>query len=367
MNRTAYSKEVGSSPSPVGREPGGGAHVLVIRLSAMGDVAMTVPVLIALKRKYPNVKITVLTKPHFEPIFDSIEGITVFPAHVNSKHKGIFGLWKLYQALKSNQISHVADVHNVLRSKILGFFFSIGGVRVIKVDKGRAEKRKLTQDRNKVFQPLKPTIERYADVFKDLGFEMDVGKNDVLPKHKLSEQLLKFVEPGYNKIIGIAPFATYQSKMYQLDLMEQVIQQLIVKNHKVLLFGGGNKEVDQLKALASKFGDEVQAVAGELNFKEELALISNLNVMVAMDSGNGHLAANYGVPVVTIWGVTHPYAGFAPINQPLENSLLPDREKFPLVPTSVYGNKCPDGYLNAINSITPKQVVKKVLEILGED
>lgn len=341
-------------------------HILVIRLSAMGDVAMTVPVLIALKRKSPNVKITLLTKPHFEPIFNTIDGVAVFPAEVTSRHKGIWGLWKLYRELKGFTITQVADLHNVLRSKVLGFFFTLSGVPVAKLDKGRAEKRKLTQEKNKVFQPLRSTIDRYADVFEDLGFEIDVGENDVLPKPKLPHQLLKFVEPEYNKIVGIAPFATYQSKMYRLDLMEQVIQKLISKNNKVLLFGGGEKEVDRLKALAANFGDELQSVAGELDFKEELALISNLDIMVAMDSGNGHLAANYGVPVVTIWGVTHPYAGFAPFNQPLENSLLPDRDKFPLIPTSVYGNKYPEGYLEAINSIVPEVVAKKVLDILGE-
>ena len=58
-----------------------------------------------------------------------------------------------------------------------------------------------------------------------------------------------------------------------------------------------------------------------------------------MDSGNGHLAAMYGIPVITVWGVTHPYAGFAPFLQPEENSITADREQFPLIPTSVYGNK----------------------------
>ncbi len=340
-------------------------HILVIRLSAMGDVAMTVPVLHALKRKYPNVKVSILTKPHFEPIFNAIDGLSIFPANVRSNHKGLWGLWKLYRELSGSSITHVADLHNVLRSKILRFFFGINKIPTNRVDKGRREKRMLTRNINKDFKPLKSTVERYTEVFKGLGFAIAIGQDDLLPKHEMSRKLLKYISPKFNKVIGIAPFATYQSKMYRLDLMEQVIQEMISENNKVLLFGGGERESKQLKELDSRFGDEVQSVAGELGLKEELILISNLDLMIAMDSGNGHLAANYGIPVVTIWGVTHPHSGFKPYNQPLENSLTPDRGTFPLIPTSVYGNKYPEGYLEAINSITPERIIKRVQEILG--
>ena len=57
-------------------------------------------------------------------------------------------------------------------------------------------------------------------------------------------------------------------------------------------------------------------IAGKLSFKEELELIRSLDVMVSMDSGNAHLAAMQDVKTITLWGVTHPYAGFAPFHQP---------------------------------------------------
>ena len=86
--------------------------------------------------------------------------------------------------------------------------------------------------------------------------------------------------------------------------------------------------------------------------------------MLSMDSGNGHMAAMFGTPVITIWGVTHPYAGFAPFNQPESNSLLPDLTQYPKIPTSVYGNKYPEAYQNAIRSISPESVLKKIDEVL---
>jgi len=255
----------------------------------------------------------------------------------------------------------------VLRSKILGFFFWLKGIPLKKIDKGREEKRALTRSNNKRFHPLKTTIERYADVFSSLGFPLTFEEKFFLPKQPMPKEPLLADTLESEKQIGIAPFATYASKMYRLDLMEKVIEKLIsTTNCKVFLFGGGKHEEEQLTLLESKFDDKVKTVAGKLSFTNELALISNLHVMLAMDSGNGHLAANYGVPVVTLWGVTHAYAGFAPYNQPAENALVPDREKFPLIPTSVYGNSYPEPYLEAINSILPDSIVEKVRIILDE-
>jgi ADP-heptose:LPS heptosyltransferase len=86
--------------------------------------------------------------------------------------------------------------------------------------------------------------------------------------------------------------------------------------------------------------------------------------MLSMDSANGHLAAMYGIPTVTLWGVTHPFAGLAPFEQAKENKLLAAREKYPLIPTSVYGNKFPRGYEKTIATIAPETVVKKIAGIL---
>ena len=113
-------------------------HILIIRLSAMGDVAMTVPVIRALTEKYPDCKITVLSKPFFKPLFDTIPQVSFFAAQVNTKHKGILGLLKLYRELKKEKITHVADFHNVLRSKILRALFIFDGKPSIFIDKGRA-------------------------------------------------------------------------------------------------------------------------------------------------------------------------------------------------------------------------------------
>jgi ADP-heptose:LPS heptosyltransferase len=79
-----------------------------------------------------------------------------------------------------------------------------------------------------------------------------------------------------------------------------------------------------------------------------------------MDSGNGHLAAMYGVPTVSLWGVTHPYAGFAPFKQE-SNCLLSDRTQYPAIPTSIYGNKVPEGYEDVMRTVLPETIVTKMI------
>ena len=339
-------------------------HILVIRSSAMGDVAMVVPVLIAFTRNYPEIKITVLTKAIFVTFFAQVTNVEVKIIQVNGGHKGLLGLRRLYKELKVIKFDEVADLHNVLRSNILKKFFSIAKIPFEQIDKGREEKKALTSWKNKVFEPLQSTHERYADVFRKLGYDFSLNDKDVLKKENLDVITQELVGHNTQKWIGIAPFAQHEGKTYPLERSLQVIEELHKKNYHVLLFGGGKKEESLLTNIAQKY-ENVSCIAGKLNMRQELDLISNLDVMVSMDSGNGHMAAMYGIPVITVWGVTHPYAGFSPFSQPETNNILPDLIRYNLIPTSIYGNKFPDGYENTMKSILPEAIIEKVIEIVG--
>ncbi|MDO6595907.1 glycosyltransferase family 9 protein [Oceanihabitans sp. 2_MG-2023] len=331
-------------------------HILVIRLSAMGDVAMTVPVLSAFTQQHPNVKITFLTREFFSPFFRDLKNVTVYSIDLKGKHKGVFGLYKLSKELKKLQIDAVADLHNVLRTKILKAFFF--GIPFVQINKGRAEKKALIS--GKVFKQLKSTHERYADVFKVLGLPIDLTKPTFSEKISLPKKMLSITGEKTKKWIGIAPFATYKSKMYPLEAMQIVIEALS-KKHTIFLFGG-KQDIPELQRLERN--SNVINLAGQLSLNEELDVISNLDVMLSMDSGNAHLAAMLGKKAVTIWGVTHPFAGFYPFNQPENYALLADRKQYPLIPTSIYGNKFPEGYENAAKSISTQKIIDLINTIL---
>jgi ADP-heptose:LPS heptosyltransferase len=331
-----------------------------MRLSAMGDVAMTVPVLRAFVNQHPQVKITVVSRPFFKPFFDSIPNISFFAFDEKKRHKGVLGLLRLFQDLKVFRTDAFADLHNVLRSKIIRGLFALSGKKVASVDKGRAGNKALTQSENKVFKQLPTMFEKHCNVFKELGFTVDLSHPVFPKKQALDIEITKFTGEKTQKWIGIAPFAQYDSKIYPLDLMQEVINQLSEnQEYKIFLFGGGKKEIELLDTLSSS-KENVINIAGQLKFQQELQLISNLDVMLSMDSGNAQIAAMLGVKLVTLWGSTHPYAGFLSFNQPIENALVSDRNQFPKLPTSVYGNKKIEGYEDAMRTIAPESVVEKI-------
>ncbi|WNM20443.1 glycosyltransferase family 9 protein [Flavobacterium capsici] len=327
----------------------------------MGDVAMTVPVIRAFVEQNSDVKITFVSRPFFKPFFDGVENVNFFTVDVKKRHKGFFGLLKLYSDLKKLNIDAVADLHNVLRSQIIRTLFSLSGKKVAATDKGRAEKKALTRAENKIFQPVKSMVQRHVDTFNNLGFRVNLSNPKFSEKAILSREIIAFSGEKQNfNWIGIAPFAQYESKVYPLDLMQKVIDDLAEnKNFKIFLFGGGNKEIELLNQF-SKNKENVINLAGKIPFQHELHLISNLDIMLSMDSGNAHIAAMLGVKVITLWGATHPFAGFAPFNQPLENCLTSDREQFPLLPTSVYGNKKVVGYEYVMRTISVENIIEKI-------
>ncbi|UOB19438.1 glycosyltransferase family 9 protein [Abyssalbus ytuae] len=337
-------------------------HILVVRLSALGDVAMTVPVIKALLQQHPQLKVTILSRGFFKPLFHDIPNLHFHEADVREKHKGAFGLNRLSRELLKLNIDAVADLHNVLRSNILKTFLRLNKIPVVQIDKGRKEKKALTS--GKKFYQLKTTHERYAEVFESLGFDIDLSGSLFSKRRELNEKISGFIGGDGKKWIGIAPFAAFKGKMYPLDLMEKVIETLNAAGaYQVILFGGGKKEENLLDAIAGKYNNVVN-MAGKFSFEEELTLISNLDLMLSMDSGNAHLAAMYGIKTITLWGVTHPYAGFYPFKQDKNNALLSDKEKYPLIPTSVYGNKLPKGYEDVMRTISPEKVVEKIVSVI---
>jgi ADP-heptose:LPS heptosyltransferase len=319
-----------------------------------------------LANQYPELKITVISRPFFQPFYNGIPNLHFFPFDAKERHKGIVGLWRLFQDLKVFNIDAFADLHNVLRSKVIRTLFSLSGKKTAFVDKGRAEKKALTRVENKIFQPLTTMFDRHQLVFEALGFPIDLSRPQFPVKAEISQTELATIVSQSYRLIGIAPFAQYDSKVYPLDLMKKVIDALAShKNSTIFLFGGGQKEKEQLQSLVGN-QTNVLNMAGKIPFQEELNLISNLDMMLSMDSGNGHIAAMLGIPVVTLWGATHPFAGFLPFNQTMDKALVSDRNQYPNLPTSVYGNKKVAGYENAMRTILPEQVVARIEEILKD-
>jgi ADP-heptose:LPS heptosyltransferase len=238
------------------------------------------------------------------------------------------------------------------------------GIPKAKINKGRSEKKKLITD-PKFFQPLKHSTERYADVLRDLGFKIELKGDEFLSKESLLPDLDNQISEKTSKWIGLAPFAAHKTKALTVNKAKELVEAIAQnKQTTILLFGGGKKEQKKLQIIAGTTTNVIN-LAERTTFENELSIISNLDAMIAMDSGNGHLAALYGVPVITLWGNTHPYAGFAPYAQAQENQLTANREQFPLIPTSIFGNKEVVGYEDVTDTIDIKAITERLNIVLG--
>ncbi|KQS36919.1 glycosyltransferase family 9 protein [Pedobacter sp. Leaf194] len=336
--------------------------IIVLRFSAMGDVAMVATVLKEFSAQNPSVELVMVSRDAFKPFFEGIENLTFHAIYPNAMHKGIAGLYKIYRELQEFKPTAIADLHDNLRSRIISTFFRLAGIKIRRIDKGRAEKKALTRSKNKAFKPLRKTVERYADVFRKLGFEVNLS-------HKLKKKPKKLpIEAEYlfkdetKKKLGISPFAQHIFKVYPLEKMEKVISMLASLGYELLIFGGGKTETAIAEQWAKIYADTYNLI-GNYNLTEELAIISNLDLMLSMDSSGMHMASLVGVPVISVWGPTHPYAGFLGYGQ-LESDCI--QIDHPNRPNSIYGNKpCMCGVEACMDLINPETIVNKIKEKLN--
>lgn len=342
------------------------AGVLVIRFSALGDVAISVPLVNGLAEQYPEHKFIMVSKPQMEDLFSgSPSNVHFVPAFTKGRHKGIWGLYRLYKDIKPLKVDVVCDVHNVHRSKILSFFFKCSRIPVFRIDKQRNERRKLVRKRRKQLKQLKTSFERYRDVFAKAGFSLI--HFDTRPKLGCSEEKMAKQRPIFGeknkKWIGIAPFAKHEGKIYPGKYTEQVIESLLKEDQYTLfLFGGGAYEKSVINQWKTKY-PKIQ-VPSQLQLKEEVELMACLDVMLTMDSANMHLASIAHTPVVSIWGATHPFAGFYGLFQSEFNAVQLDLD---CRPCSIYGNiPCYKGNYPCLNGISPEVVVRKLKQTLND-
>lgn len=332
-------------------------RIVVTRFSAMGDVAMVAAVLKDFQEQHPDTELIMVSRPFFAPFFADIPRVVFHPIDPKGKHRGIGGLIKLFKELKGYKAKYVADLHNNLRSRFLDVLFRSSNHKVQVLDKGRAEKKALTRRKNKIKKQLRTTTERYADVFRRLGYPIEL-KNTLQKQHRLIPEGMLSLLASDAKKIGIAPFAQHPYKVLPMEKMKAVIAELSRSvNVQIMLFGGGKAEKQITETWSDEFPN-VTSLVGKYSLAQELDIISHLDVMVSMDSSGMHMASLVGTPCISIWGATHPFAGFLGYGQS-ENDCV--QVEHPNRPSSVYGNKpclCDD--IEAIDLISSEMVVEKI-------
>jgi ADP-heptose:LPS heptosyltransferase len=235
---------------------------------------------------------------------------------------------------------------------------------VATIYKGRKGKKQLVRPHRKVMTAQQSSFARYADVLARLGYPVSLQFTSIYGNAKGDFSTIEPITGAKNEQqwIGIAPFAKHEGKIYPLDLQEQIVAHFAARpDVRVFLFGGGKKEQEVLDGWVKKY-PAATSLIGKLSMSAELCLMSHLTVMLSMDSANMHLESLVGTPVVSVWGATHPYAGFLGWNQSATNAVQID---LPCRPCSVYGQKpCYRKDYACLRKMGPEWVIAKMEKII---
>jgi ADP-heptose:LPS heptosyltransferase len=329
--------------------------VLILRFSALGDILISIPLIRKVALDNPSVHFCFATDAKMTVFTQDIDNLEIIPIDFKNKYKGFCGIIKWAQDINFTSFDLVIDIHDVLRTKILKLLFNLYQIKVIVFDKGRKEKQNLINSKESIKLPLKLQIDRYAEVFMNSGLLS--GKTKFDPLHLNISKKSQIVS------IGLAPFSKHESKMISLKILEEVISSFSDKNVKFYIFGYGEKEKKAALEAFSKY-NHCEILINSLRFEEEIVKIESLDLMVTMDSANAHLSALFAIPTITIYGPTHPYIGFWPHFQPIENCITPNLNDFPELPVSIFGKDIPKKYRNVINTIKSDVIIDRINQII---
>lgn len=360
-----------SKASPQGNSRGL-RSVLLARFSALGDVAMTVPVIFSACRTYPDVRFVLVTRPSMTSIFlNAPSNLTVVGVDLRTRYDGIAGIRRLVGELVDEYRPDMfIDLHNVLRTKLMAAFLRLRGIPSERIFKPRAKRRALTRRNNKVMLPLVSQRARYREAFFKAGLAVTDSFSGLFGGRTKADaadfSAITAPKPAGERWVGIAPFAAHDGKVYPPEMMGEVVAMLDRESRqfplRVFLFGGGAHEAEILGAWADKYASVTSLAGKKYGFPAELALLNHLDVLVSMDSANMHLGAIAQAPTVSIWGATHPYCGFKGWRQTDADTIqLPMSCR----PCSVFGDKpCYRGDKLCLRAIKPQMIFEKIKEHL---
>lgn len=326
---------------------------LIIRLATLGNVAMTVPVIASLSRRYPDDRFIVASKKKLSAMFTALPNVEFREVDNHLGWKGVISLWKAWR----DEVDAVIDLQDVLRTRVFDVLMRLSGKRVTRIHYGRWRKHLIT------FwgigrKQLPTEFDRYKKTFRRAGLETD----DAFERLAVKAEAAKAVRARYGekegRWIGLAPFAKSRSNMLPYRVTKEIIETLSNEpDTRIFLFGAGKIECEMLRQWASVF-PRTESVAGCLRLEEELELMRQLDVMICMDSANQHLSSLVGLRAISVWCATHPMIGFAGWKQRSEDII--QRHDLRCRPCTCHGtNHCRYGNY-ACRQIKAETIVKQI-------
>lgn len=327
-------------------------RILVVRLSSMGDVLLTTPLLRALRERHPAAWITYLTKRAFLPLLEH-----------NPRVSEVIGLAPdgrlrpLARALRQRRFTHGLDLHGSLRSHALRRLVRL---RWRGYPKHRVARAALIRWKRNWYRDRRPVAERYFDAARDLGVAPDgLGLECFLSRATVDKarQFLGATGLGLERgLVAVAPGAAHATKRWPLGHWQRLVGRLTATGSDVVVVGGAD-EVALGDAVAAAGGDRAASAAGRFDAAGSGALLKQARCAVSGDTGLMHLATAVGTPVVALFGPTVRAFGFAPYQA---RATVLERD-LPCRPCSAMGGpRCPIGTHACLADIAPDDVAEAV-------
>lgn len=328
--------------------------LLVIRLSSMGDIVLTTPVVRAIKKSLPNSKIDFLTSGQFSEIYkynpnvdNLIEYQKTASISENSKIKNSLDKYDL-----------IIDLQNNFRSRA----FSSGlADNILRVKKNRLHKLSLVYLKKSIIKNYS-VVQNYFDALSSLNIQADELGNEVFLKDGLSSAE-KRRNDSSGLTFGFAPGANHFTKRYPSKKFADLAKSLIENYNAGITLFGGKQDIQICKEINQLTGNKLKDLSGSDSILETVKNLKEIDLLITNDTGVMHLASACNIPIIAIFGSSVRELGFLPyrIKYELAEADLKCR------PCSHIGrSSCPKKHFECMNSINPSEILLAVKKILGK-
>jgi heptosyltransferase-2 len=330
--------------------------ILVIRMSSIGDIILTTPLVRVLRAMFPEAQIDFLVKKEFSPVIQHNPNVSNVIAF--DKAGGFSGLLQLRKKLKGEHYDWCIDLHGSLRSRFLRhtIFFRERST----YSKQVFNRFMLIRFRRNLYREVKPTFMRYFESVEAKGLTYDgKGTELYIPGSSRDKVLALLSAKGFDHekpLLVICPGAAHTNKQWLPERFVAVADHFASQGVFVVLHGGG-KEKELCEGMLKQMKQKAHCLAGQLSLAETAALLGNAACVLTNDSGLMHIAQSQKVPVVAIFGPTTRQLGFFPLpdNSTVIEASLPCR------PCTYKGAEtCPEKHFDCMNKIRVEDVVRAV-------
>ena len=340
-------------------------HLFVLRFSALGDVSMAATVVRAALEQNPELHITWVTRPSLAEKIPAHPRLAFWTTDFRGAQQTPWGVlaWIRQQmrtaAGEGRPIEAVADLHRNLRTRVVCAGLGWRGLPVERLIKDRPQRRHLRLKGALHAEAITPVTTRMAEVFQRLGLALNWTEETaraVLPNP---------VTPATDRApkLYFAPTARHKTKQWPLNYAQDLLNSWMERGGEAVLAGSAAERPELERWVKPEWGSRCTVSAG-MNTEDDATLRRTCHVAVTLDSANLHLSVQSGLPVVSIWGGTHPKAGFVGLGHPNVHVLQAPDAAFPCRPCSIFGKStCALGDVPCLHAVEVKTVLDRAWEV----